>query len=147
MALAHDRIATQTAPGFVKGTLSYMAPELFRGKPATAASDLYSLGCTLWEALTGARLFEARSDVEVVEAIRQGKVPRIAEYRDDVNRRIEAAILKALSPDPDRRFASARAMANELNSIIRSEGPHTDADEIVAEAVTATIERARSVVS
>jgi eukaryotic-like serine/threonine-protein kinase len=147
MALAYDRIGEQTAPGFVKGTLSYMAPELFRGKPATPASDLYSLGCTLWEALTGARLYEAKTDVEVVEAIREGNVPRIAEYRDDVNPRIETALRRVLSPNPERRFASARAMANELNSIIRSDGPHTDADEIVAEAVTATIERGRSFVS
>jgi serine/threonine protein kinase len=142
MALARDRIAGQTAPGFVKGTLSYMAPELFAGKPATPASDLFSLGCTLWEALAGARLFDAKTDVEVVAAIRSGSIPPIAERRAAINPRVEAAILRALSLDPAQRFPSARAMANELYSIMRSEGPPNDADEIIAEAV-ADAERGR----
>ena len=48
MARARDRIAEHTAPGFVKGTLSYMAPETLRGDATTPQSDLCSLGITLW---------------------------------------------------------------------------------------------------
>src|SRR5215468_612860 len=84
MARARDRIAEHTAPGFVKGTLSYMAPEILVGKPASPASDLFSLACTLWEALAGERLFHARSDIDVIEGIRRCEVPPLADLRPDV---------------------------------------------------------------
>jgi len=83
MARARDRIAEHTAPGFVKGTLSYMAPEILVGKPASPISDLFSLAITLWEALTGERLFHAKSDIDVIEAIRRCAVPPLADRRSD----------------------------------------------------------------
>ncbi len=143
MALARDRIAEHTAPGFVKGTISYMAPEIFVGKPATPISDLFSLSCTLWEALAGRRLFDAKTDQEVVAQIRKCDVPLIAETRIDIPTAICAAIRRALSLDPSQRFASARAMANELYAVLRTEGPPGDADEIVAKAVDDMIDARR----
>src|ERR1043165_9709768 len=97
MARARDRIAEHTAPGFVKGTLSYMAPEILPGKPASPASDLFSLSCTLWEALAGDRLFHAKSDIDVIEMIRRCVVPPLADRRPDVPPALVAAIHKALS--------------------------------------------------
>jgi serine/threonine-protein kinase len=135
MALARDRIAEHTAPGFVKGTLSYMAPEIFAGKPASPASDLFSLACTLWEALANERLFQAKTDPEVIALIRACEIPLIAERRTDVPVPLSAAIRRALSADPEQRFPSARTMAHELGEILRTEGPPHDADEIVAKAV------------
>ena len=58
LARAMDRI-TLTTPGVVKGKLAYVAPELVGGHKASSASDVYSLGVVLWEALAGRRLFEA----------------------------------------------------------------------------------------
>src|SRR5258705_1498524 len=84
MARARDRIAEHTAPGFVKGTLSYMAPEILVGKPATPVSDLFSVACTLWEALAAERLFHAKADVEVVELIRRCDVPPLVDKRSDI---------------------------------------------------------------
>ncbi|HET7500025.1 MAG TPA: serine/threonine-protein kinase, partial [Kofleriaceae bacterium] len=111
MARARDRIAEHTAPGFVKGTLSYMAPEILVGKPATPVSDLFSMACTLWEALAGERLFYANSDVEVVGLIRKCVVPPLLERRDDVPPPFAAAIHRALAADPAARYVSARQMA------------------------------------
>lgn len=144
MALARDRLAEHTAPGFVKGTLSYMAPEILAGKPASPVSDLFSLSCTLWEALAGDRLFDAKTDQEVVVQIRAGNIPRISERRSDVPAGIEAAITRALAAEPAERFASARAMANDVNAVLRSEGPTGDADEIVAKAVQDMIDAKRN---
>jgi serine/threonine-protein kinase len=135
MALARDRIAEHTAPGFVKGTLSYMAPELLVGQPASPASDLFSFGCTLWEALAGERLFQAKSDVEVIELIRKCEIPLIADRRTDLPGRLSTAIRHALNVKPEERFTSARAMAHQIADIIRTEGPAHDADEVVANAV------------
>jgi serine/threonine-protein kinase len=137
MARARDRIAELTAPGFVKGTLSYMAPEILMGKPATPASDLFSAGVTLWESLTGERLFYAKGDPEVVEKIRRCEVPPIANTRKDVPERFAAAIHKALSADPGQRFVSARYMANELVEVLRT-GDWGDADHVVSSAVAET---------
>jgi serine/threonine-protein kinase len=139
MALARDRIAEHTAPGFVKGTLSYMAPEILAGKPPSPASDLFSLAATLWEALAGERLFHAKSDADVIGLIRKCEIPIIAERRVDVPVPLSAALRKALSLEPERRFASARAMAAEINEILRAEGPPGDADELVAKAVVEAV--------
>jgi len=135
MALARDRIAEHTAPGFVKGTLSYMAPEILVGKPASPASDIYSLACTLWESLAGHRLFLAKSDADVIDLILKHPPPLITERRPDVPKALATALHRALQQEPERRFASARAFAAELNEILRAEGPPQDGDEIVVKAV------------
>ncbi|HEX3762278.1 MAG TPA: serine/threonine-protein kinase [Kofleriaceae bacterium] len=136
MARARDRIAEHTAPGFVKGTLSYMAPEILVGKPASPASDLFSLAITLWESLAGERLFHAKSDIDVIEAIRRCAVPPLADRRpDDVPPALAAVIHRALSKEPEARFVSARQMAHELNEILRGEDSWGDADVLVGNAV------------
>ena len=138
MARARDRIAEHTAPGFVKGTLSYMAPEILAGKPATPASDLFSVACTLWEALAGERLFHAKSDLHVIEKIRKCEVPPLTEKRDDVPPALAAAIHRALAADPAARFISARQMAHEIGEILREGGSWGDADVLVGTAVAET---------
>jgi len=139
MARARDRIAEHTAPGFVKGTLSYMAPEVLMGKPATPVSDLFSVACTLWEALAGDRLFDAKADAQVIELVRSCAVPPLADRRDDLPAPLVAAIHRALSADPAARFVSARQMAHELGEILREGGREGgswgDADVIIGTAV------------
>jgi len=139
MARARDRIAEHTAPGFVKGTLSYMAPEILTGKPATPVSDLFSLACTLWEALAGERLFHAKADVDVIDLIRKCEIPPLGDKRADLPAPLVAAIHRALSADPASRFVSARQMAHELGEILREGGREGaswgDADVIVGTAV------------
>jgi serine/threonine-protein kinase len=139
MARARDRIAEHTAPGFVKGTLSYMAPEILVGKPATPVSDLFSVACTLWEALAGDRLFQAKNDVEVIGLIRRCEVPSLVDRRPDLPPALAAVIHRALSADPAARFVSARQMAHELGEVLREGGREGgswgDADVIVGTAV------------
>jgi len=135
MARARDRIAEHTAPGIVKGTLSYMAPEILVGQPATPSSDLFSCACTLWEALAGRRLFDAKTDPEVFALIRRCEIPPLAEFRKDLPAPLVATIDRALAPDPAARFASARAMVHELNEILRVDDSWGDADQLVGNAV------------
>ena len=135
MARARDRIAEHTAPGFVKGTLSYMAPEILVGKPATPLSDLFSLATTLWEATAGERLFYAKSDIEVIERIRRCQVPPLAGRVTDAPPAFLAAIHRALEREPEARFVSARQMAHELGEILREGDSWGDADVLVGNAV------------
>jgi serine/threonine protein kinase len=135
MARARDRSAALTAPGIVKGTVSYMAPETFTGKPPIPEGDLFSLACTLWEALAGERLFEASSDAAVVDAIRGGKVRPLDDKRPDLPPRLVAAVNRALATDPAKRFPSARAMVQELGEIMRESGPWIDSDVVIGMTV------------
>lgn len=135
MARARDRIAEQTAPGVVKGKLSYMAPELLVGEPATPASDLFSTACSLWEALAGRRLFDAKTDVEVFAQLKACEVPPLADIRTDLPVALVETIHRALAADPAARFPSARAMVHELSEIMRLDDSWGDADVIVGNAV------------
>lgn len=135
MARARDRIAEHTAPGIVKGTLSYMAPELLTGEPATPASDLFSLACTLWEALAGRRLFDAPTDPEVFALVKRCEVPPLDAIRSDLPMAMVETVHRALSVDPAKRFPSARALVHELNEILRVDDSWGDADLIVGDAV------------
>jgi len=136
MARARDRIAEQTAPGIVKGTLSYMAPELLVGVPPTPASDLFSMGCTMWEALAGRRLFHGESDPEVFALLKACDVPPLDQIRSDLPVALVETVHEALQADPAARFPSARAMVHELSEIMRLDDTWGDADVIVGSAVT-----------
>jgi serine/threonine-protein kinase len=135
MARARDRIAEQTAPGVVKGTLSYMAPELLVGEPPAPASDLFSIGCTLWEALAGRRLFDGENDVEVFAQLKKCEVPPLDTLRSDLPVALVETIQRALSADPNARFASARAMVHEFSEVLRLDDSWGDADVLVSNAV------------
>jgi serine/threonine protein kinase len=135
MARARDRIAEMTQPGIVKGTLCYMAPETLRGKPPTHATDQFSLGSTLWEALAGERLFQAKSDAELVAVIRNCQVRPLDTERPDLPPRLVAAIHRTLALEPVDRFPSARALIQELGEILRESGPWIDSDVIVGTTV------------
>lgn len=135
MARARDRIAEQTAPGIVKGTLSYMAPELLVGEPPSPASDLFSMACTLWEALAGRRLFDAKTDPEVFALVKRCEVPPLDTIRDDLPMALVETLQRALAADPAARFPSARAMVHELSEILRVDDSWADADVIVGNAV------------
>jgi serine/threonine-protein kinase len=137
MARARDRGSSKqlTAPGVVKGTVSYMAPEILRGKAAVPESDLYSLACTMWESLAGERLYDAPSDAEVVVMIRRGQAKPLDEVRPDVPPRLVAAVHRALSIEPSARFASARAMIQELGEVLKESAPWIDSDVLVGTTV------------
>jgi eukaryotic-like serine/threonine-protein kinase len=119
LARARDRIASLTAPGTVKGKLSYLAPEVAFGKPNTVQSDLFGVGNLLWEALTGERLFDGKTDVEIFKKIRNCVVPPISDRRDDVPAAMLAVLDTALAADPANRYASADEFAHALGQVMK----------------------------
>lgn len=136
LARARDRAFTLTAPGMVKGKLGYFAPELTRGAKASAASDQFSMGCVLWEALAQKRLFVGETELEVFRAIRSGEVQSLALAREDVPGRLVDAVHRSLRVEPGDRFPSARAYAGELGECLRELGGGLyDAGERLAAAV------------
>ena len=100
------------------GTPSYMAPELHTGGTAGVASDVYSLGCLLWAALSGRAPYGGTSDFEIVTAHRERPVPQLAgsgPQVDAVNRVLRSAMAKR----PEDRYPTAAAMRDDLLAAAR----------------------------
>jgi serine/threonine-protein kinase len=135
LARARDRVYSLTAPGTVKGKLSYLAPEVTLGQAASPQSDLFGMGTVLWEALAGARLFDARTDLEVFKQIRSCDIRPLARIRPDVPPALVTAIETSLKKDPKQRFESARAMAFALAEILKSAQQTTDAQQALGTTV------------
>lgn len=119
LARARDRAASLTAPGTVKGKLSYLAPEVTFGKPNTVQSDLFGVGSVLWETLTGDRLFDGKNDIEIFKKIRACQIPSIQTRRKDVPAALAAILEVALSADPADRYATADEFAHALDQVVK----------------------------
>ena len=104
-----------TAPGDVMGTIDYLAPELIRGQPATPASDLYALACTVFECATGKAPFSHMSRLQVGLAHLQETPPDPGAERSDWSPALSAALLQGLAKDPAERPESATAYAAALS--------------------------------
>jgi hypothetical protein len=99
----------------ILGTPAYLAPERLAGRPATPASDLYSVGVLLYEALSGRAPFEGPSPVAVANAVQSDLPPALTELRPELPGNLTAAVERAMDKDPDRRFAGAVEMAHALS--------------------------------
>ncbi|MGH2811209.1 MAG: PASTA domain-containing protein, partial [Actinomycetota bacterium] len=106
--------ATITATGAVMGTYLYLSPEQIEGNPANPQSDLYSLGCVLYELLTGQPPFEAETPLSVAMAHVRKPVPDPREINPEVPDEIGAVVSRAMAKNPGERFSSAREMAVAL---------------------------------
>ena len=106
--------AKLTETGVAVGTVAYMSPEQATGEQFDGRSDIYSLGCVLYEMLAGEPPFTGPT-AQVVTARRlAGSVPSLHAVRDSVPRQIEQAIGKALAKLPADRFATAAEFADAL---------------------------------
>ncbi len=114
--IARAGVSEITQTGSVLGTAQYLSPEQAQGLPVTAASDIYSIGVMLYEALCGRVPFEADSPVTV--ALKQvSERPRPpSELNPAVSRALDAVVLKALAKDPANRFASAQEFLDALDA-------------------------------
>jgi serine/threonine-protein kinase len=98
------------------GSLQFMSPEQLHGEALTAASDLFSLGVVLYEALSGRVPFPGSTPADVSAAQRAGDVRPPSSLVNVEPNRLDEMILQALRLDPDQRFHSAEAMAHALGA-------------------------------
>src|ERR1019366_4152034 len=112
---------TATLTGALMGTLDYMAPELLAGGAATAASDVYAFGTVAYEMVTGRRPFAGDAPLAGAYLRFKGPAPSPRTLAPELDEKWEKAILCALDPDPERRFARAghfiQALQGEASSV------------------------------
>jgi serine/threonine protein kinase len=107
-----------TGTGHFIGTIDYVAPEQVGGKPIDARTDIYSLGCVLYQCLTGDPPFERDDEAAVLWAHLVERPPPVSSLRPDVPPEVDAVVAKAMAKAPEDRHQTCRELVTSLRSAI-----------------------------
>ncbi len=116
---AEDDVAVLTRVVGLHGTPAYMAPELIKSKKANSnrATDIYALGVTLFECLTGSRPFMAQNRQALYHAILETEAPSASDLNPSISQELSVVIKTALRKEPSKRYKSALDFAEDLRRI------------------------------
>ncbi|HEX3135096.1 MAG TPA: serine/threonine-protein kinase, partial [Planctomycetota bacterium] len=132
-----EESAMLTQTGAIMGSPSYMAPEACRGEPPTPSADCYSLGCSLYQALTGVTPYRAGSAVQALHQHIHAPIPRLSARRPDL-KALDQLMIKLLAKQPQDRYASAADVAAALKAAQTDIPPDAPAGVSTAEPSNAT---------
>jgi tetratricopeptide (TPR) repeat protein len=110
-------VGTLTAPGTVVGTFCYMSPEQTRAEPLDTRTDIFSLGCVLYEAATGRLPFQGPSALSVMHEIATVNPPLPSALRPELPAEFDLVVNRALAKDRNRRYATALELAQALQAV------------------------------
>ena len=114
--------STLSDVGLVMGTLGYLAPEQARGEAVTAAADIFSLGCVLFEMVSGHRAFHGSTAALTLCATLNDEPVRLADYVDNIPPELDRWICHCLRKDPEARPQSARDLGLILRDLLAERG-------------------------
>ncbi len=103
-----------TQMGSVLGTAAYLSPEQALGEEVTAAADIYSLGCVLYECMTGRTPYVFDTLAELAVKHREEPITPVRELRPEIPEKLEAVVMRSLARNPEYRPPSAAALGREL---------------------------------
>src|SRR4051812_9677393 len=120
------------------GTIAYVAPEQVKGEKVDGRADVYSLGCVLHEALTGAPPFDRESELAVVYAHLNELPPRVSDVRPSLPHALDQVLRKAMAKEPRQRYATCAETITAARAAL--EAPETSRRKrIPAGAIVATL--------
>jgi serine/threonine protein kinase/tetratricopeptide (TPR) repeat protein len=122
-ASASEVTAAQTVPGMVLGTIGYIAPEQLKGLPPDARSDLFSVGCVLFEMLAGRLPFSGQTIQESIAATLRDPIPPLPLLIPPAPPELARLLERCLSRPIERRLGSARDLALAVEAILQGSGP------------------------
>jgi len=151
MAKSDFRDGFQTKHGLILGTPLYMAPELLRKGVVNEKTDVYAVGCTLYQCLAGRPPYFDPSEIKVVKMqISPKAAPPLSNFNDRVDARLASCVHRSLEKDPARRYQTAREMLEDIERIIagkplkiRNTGNHSLAPGSLAAALNTGISLGR----
>jgi serine/threonine protein kinase len=108
----------RTSPGIVLGTFGYISPEQVLGQTVDGRSDVFALGCVLYEMLTGTRLFTGSTPQEVIANVLHDSRPELGVIDPLAPPQLATIVARAVDRTPARRFDSAREMAMALRALL-----------------------------
>ena len=120
---ADSEVYTRT--GIIKGKVPYMAPEQFRSRNINRRCDLYAVGAVLWEIAAGIRLWHGLSDLEIITRLSSTGIPSPRTVNPMVHPRLEAICMRALSLNPNERYATAAEIQTDIDAVLREIGGAT----------------------
>ncbi len=112
-----------TREGQLKGKLAYMSPEQVKGQPVDRRTDVFAASVVLWEMLTGARLFQGDSEAATYAKLIDGVIEPPGKYAKDLPQALDAIVRRGLERNPDERYPTALAMAEDLEGIVALPSP------------------------
>ncbi|MGW0178876.1 protein kinase domain-containing protein [Nocardia sp. NPDC003345] len=118
IARSLDAATDLTATGSVLATFAYAAPEQLSGRPVDHRADIYSLGCTLYELLTGSRPFGHRSGAAVIYAHLSEAPPRPSRARRELPPAMDEVVARAMAKEPAARFGSCAELATAARAAL-----------------------------
>ena len=121
-----------TQVGVRKGKASYMSPEQCRAEPLDRRSDIFAIGILLWELTTMRGLFRADNELAVMSLIAHYDPPAPSTVVEGYPAELEAIVMKALARDREQRYATARALQDDLEAFVRDYRLGTTAGELAA---------------
>jgi serine/threonine protein kinase len=130
--IAKASMRQETRSGSLKGKISYMSPEQCKGADVDRRSDVYSLGVVLYELATTTRLFKGDNDYLVMDQIVNGRVSLPRVRRPDLPNELSSIIMRAIAPDPERRYFTADELRVALDQFAAKAGLTTSAPSIAA---------------
>ncbi|HET6582840.1 MAG TPA: serine/threonine-protein kinase, partial [Nannocystaceae bacterium] len=136
MKAAGKRSTTLT--GQLRGKLPYMSPEQAKGQSIDLRTDLFALGCVLWELCAGERLFAGETDSEILAHVVDCEVRDIRELRPDVPPEIVKVLQRSLAVDRNERYPSAQEMLRDVRLALRACTDADDPRETLARALERT---------
>lgn len=121
VAKALDQVS-HSRPGTFKGTPAYMSPEHVLGEALDRRADTFSLGVILWEATLGKRLFKSSTELKTAARVLKMEVPKPESINPSYPPALSQIVMRALCRERDARYATARALSEDLQQFIATSG-------------------------